>query len=192
MDKKREADQLKDGKELPVYLKAVTTYAQAYCYYELFGPVCDVFDPSQLIAISMVGSAGEVEGVVGVLWAGGEEVCCLQERHHRRPLVKYRVRCLNTHAFSNAIKAWIYEKMLLAYVNEAQSTSLSIIGGTVGEASTKSAQSLALGITKFNDLHVRLRQSWLKAVNLVPALSKYGFSMYSAVEELVKTVDRYI
>jgi hypothetical protein len=39
VDKKREADQLKDGKELPVYLKAVTTYAQAYCYYELFGPV---------------------------------------------------------------------------------------------------------------------------------------------------------
>jgi hypothetical protein len=97
--------------------------------------------------------------------------------------------CLNIG--SNAVKAWIYERMLLAYVNEAQSTSLSIIGGS-GDGSTKSAQSLALGITKFNDLHVRLKQSWLRAVNLVPALSKYGFSMYSAVEELVKTVDRYI
>lgn len=39
IEKKRLADTLRDGKELPVYLKAMSLYALAYTHYELFGLV---------------------------------------------------------------------------------------------------------------------------------------------------------
>lgn len=62
IEKKRLADTLRDGKELPVYLKAMSLYAMAYTQYELFGIVSPEYI-FNLIYCRVVGCFGEVEGI---------------------------------------------------------------------------------------------------------------------------------
>jgi hypothetical protein len=51
---------------------------------------------------------------------------------------------------------------------------------------------MSLALTHLALHHDRVRQLWMRAVNLVPSLCKYGFCVYSPVEDLVRTIDRYI
>lgn len=59
IERKRLADTLKDGKELPAYLKAMGLYALAYSQYELFGPVLDIFMSRPILTNRMHWKSGK-------------------------------------------------------------------------------------------------------------------------------------
>lgn len=62
IEKKRLADTLRDGKELPVYLKAMSLYAMAYTQYELFGIVILEYIYYK-VSYFIIGCFREVEGI---------------------------------------------------------------------------------------------------------------------------------
>lgn len=168
IEKKRLADTLRDGKELPAYLKAMTLYALAYVNYEVFGS--DALDK----------------------WKGLVEFA--QQVEKKCSTYKNDI----TVGLCSAIGAWTHQRMIGLLLQEAQGMALPGIdalakaGGTDGAASTRTGPGMALCVTQIALHHDRLRQQWLKAVNLVPSLSKYGFCVYSCIEDMGKTIDRYI
>lgn len=96
----------------------------------------------------------------------------------------------------SALIAWSHQCMTQILLKSAQQISVPAIDSLAAKQPasnvTQISAALPLALTQISLHHEMVKQSWIKAVNLVPSISKYGFCIYSPVEDLVKTIDRYI
>lgn len=95
--------------------------------------------------------------------------------------------------------AWTHQRLITLLLQEGQLLAIPGIDSLTAKptaateaALQKGAAAISLGLTQLVLHHERVRQLWVRAVNLVPSLCKYGFCVYAPVEDLVRTIDRYI
>lgn len=91
-----------------------------------------------------------------------------------------------TSGLSAALIAWSYQRMVHLVLQDCQ------LHGIQTSSSERALNSTGLALAQLASYHERTRGNWVRAVSLVPSLAKYGFCIYSPIEDLVKTVDRYI